>query len=136
MKVLNNLPKLVAIMYIFILFKNILQLIFGYLFSTETDIKFYKIYNIQRTVYSLDFVILLMLIYECFLYVLIYLLIFLMLYFITKRYGNKPWIHIGYFIILYSLVILMTKDDFSIFYLIIMIIAGILNWLLFKKNIK
>ncbi len=52
MKILNNLLKLVAIMYIFILFKNILQLIFGYLFSTETDIKFYKIYNIQRTVVS------------------------------------------------------------------------------------
>lgn len=136
MKTLNNLPKLIAIMYIFILLKNILQLILGYLFSTETDIKFYKIYNIQKSVYTLDFAIFLMLTYEFFLFALIYLLIFLILYFFTKRCGNKLWIHTVYFLILYSLVILMTKDNFNIFYLIIMIIAGMLNWFLFKKWIK
>lgn len=135
MRFFKNLPKLVAIMYIFILFKNLLQLVFGYLFTSATDIKFYKIYNIQQSIYSVDIVIILMILYECLIYGFIYFGIFLFLYFIILNYGNNLFIHTIYLIVIYCLVVLAV-GGFNIFYLIIMIVLGILNWMLFKKWIK
>ncbi|PIF45736.1 hypothetical protein CLU96_2747 [Chryseobacterium sp. 52] len=119
-------------MYIFILFKNALQLIFGYLFTSATDIKFYKIYNIEESIYPIEFVIILMLLYECLIYGFIYFGIFLILYFFVLTYGNKLFIHIIYLIVMYCLIV-FGVDEFNIFFLLIMIISGILNWWLFKK---
>lgn len=136
MRSLNNILKLVGIMYCAIIIKNVLQLVFGYLFTSTTDIKFYKIYNIQQSIYSLDTVIILMILYECCIYALIYFAVFLILYFITLNYGNKLLIHIIYLVIIYCLIILtvgIVKEEFNIFYLLIMIILGTLNWWLFKK---
>lgn len=122
-------------MYIFILSKNVLQLIFGYLFTSETDIKFYKIYNIQKSIYSVDTVIILMILYECLIFGYIYFGIFLILYFFILNYGNKLFIQIVYLIVIYCL-IAFSVDEFNIFYLIIVILLGIVNWLLFKRWVK
>ena len=50
-------------MYISISLKNILQIFLGYL-SIENDIKIYKIYNIKNTVYSLEYIFQLIIIYD------------------------------------------------------------------------
>ncbi|MFZ4930607.1 hypothetical protein [Chryseobacterium sp. Mn2064] len=136
MKFSKAIPKLIGTMYIFIFFKNILQLLFGYLFSENTDIKFYKIYAISKTPYGLDFILLLVLTYECLLFALIYFCVFSILYFITVKYGNTLWIHIVYFMSIYSVIVLATHTEFDIYFSLIMIISGILNWWLFKKWIK
>lgn len=139
MRFLKNCLKLIGIMYIFILSKNFFQLVFGYIFSSETDIKFYKIYNIQKSAYTIDLIFLLMLLYECFIFVYIYFFIFLILYFVVLNYGNRLWIHLIYFSSIYVLIIFSVsniKTEFNIFCLLIMIILGILNWWMFEKWIK
>ncbi len=123
-------------MYIFILSKILLQLVFGYVFSIETDIKFYKIYNIQKSIYTVDYVLLLAILYECIIFVIAYFLFFSILYFIVVKYGNKLWIHSIYFSSIYIIIIFTINNrmaDFNIFYLSMMFILGILNWYLFKK---
>ena len=136
MKFFKDGLKLIAIMYIFILSKILLQLVFGYVFSIETDIKFYKIYNIQKSIYTIDYVLLLAILYECIIFVIAYFLFFSILYFIVVKYGNKLWIHSIYFSSIYAIIIFAINnrmDDFNIFYLSMMFILGILNWYLFKK---
>lgn len=136
MKFFKDGLKLIAIMYIFILSKILLQLVFGYVFSIETDIKFYKIYNIQKSIYTVDYVLLLAILYECIIFVIAYFLFFSILYFIVVKYGNKLWIHSIYFSSIYIIIIFTINNrmaDFNIFYLSMMFILGILNWYLFKK---
>jgi hypothetical protein len=136
MRFSKAIPKLIGTMYIFILFKNILQMLLGYIFSENTDIKFYKIYNISKTVYGLDFILLLVLTYECFLFVLIYFFIFSILYLITVKYGNALWIHTVYWMGIYTITVLVTGSEFNIYFYMIMAFSGILNWWLFKKWIQ
>jgi len=136
MKFFKDGLKLITIMYVFILSKIILQLVLGYVFSIETDIKFYKIYNIQRSVYTIDYVLFLTILYECVIFVIAYFLFFLILYFIVLNYGNKLWLHSIYFSSIYIIIIFAINNrmtDFNIFYLSMMFILGILNWYLFKK---
>lgn len=136
MKFFKDGLKLIVIMYIFILSKILLQLVFGYVFSIETDIKFYKIFNIQKSVYTIDYVLFLTILYECIIFVIAYFLFFLILYFIVVNYGNKLWLHSIYFSSIYVIIIFAINyrmDDFNIFYLSMMFILGVLNWYLFKK---
>ncbi|VFB02561.1 Uncharacterised protein [Chryseobacterium taihuense] len=136
MKLFKDGLKLIVIMYIFILSKILLQLVFGYVFSIETDIKFYKIFNIQKSVYTIDYVLFLTILYECIIFVIAYFLFFLILYFIVVNYGNKLWLHSIYFSSIYVIIIFAINyrmDDFNIFYLSMMFILGVLNWYLFKK---
>lgn len=136
MKLFKDGLKLIVIMYIFILSKILLQLVFGYVFSIETDIKFYKIYNIQKSVYTINYVLLLAILYECIIFVIAYFLFFFILYFIVVNYGNKLWLHSIYFSSIYVIIIFAINnrmDDFNIFYLSMMFILGVLNWYLFKK---
>ncbi len=136
MKLFKDGLKLIVIMYIFILSKILLQLVFGYVFSIETDIKFYKIYNIQKSIYTVDYVLLLAILYECIIFVIAYFLFFLILYFIVVNYGNKLWLHSIYFSSIYVIIIFAINNrmtDFNIFYLSMMFILGVLNWYLFKK---
>ena len=65
-----NVFKLIGIMYISISLKNILQIFLGYL-SIENDIKIYKIYNIKNTVYSLEYIFQLIIIYDYFIFAII-----------------------------------------------------------------
>jgi hypothetical protein len=133
-----NMFKLIGVMYISIFLKNILQLFLGYLFSTDTDIKIYKVYDIKKSSYTLDYVIELMLLYDFFIFVTIaYLWIYLSLYLIITLIGNKLWFHIIYTIVIYLITILFF-DHFhpNILFIIITILLGMLNWYLFKRWIK
>lgn len=138
MKSLNNLLKLVGIMYIAIIVKNIFQLVFGYLSNSESDIKIYKLYNLQDSNYSYVFLIQLIFIYDfLFLAVSIYLPAYMILFLIIKVYGNKFWIQILYILGIYMLTIyFFDHGNFNILFIITAILIGALNWYLFKRWIK
>ncbi len=138
MKLLNNIPKLIAIMYLNIAIKNILQLIFGYLFNSENDIKLYKMYNLQESSYSYNFLFQLIFIYDfLFLAIMLYSPLYLILYILITKFGNKIWLQISYLISIYLLVIfLFDKSSFSYLFIFITILIGLLNWFSFKKWIK
>ena len=130
--------KLIGIMYISISLKNILQLVLGHFFSSETDIKVYKIYNLEKTVYTLKFVILQMFLYDFILFATFaYLWIFLVLYLVVSLLGNKLWFQIGYSLIIYLLTVFYF-DHLSInfLFIIIALFLGFANWWMFKKWIK
>lgn len=138
MKSFQNILRLVMIVYIFILVKNIFQLSFGYVFTSETDIKFYKIYNIQKSNYGLDYVIILIFLYEFLVFSILYFLTFLCLYFLTSFFGNKFWIHVLYLIAIYLAIIFAGNEikDFNIPFFVIILLLSVLNWFLFEKILK
>ncbi len=138
MKPLNNFLKLVGIMYIAIIVKNVFQFIFGYLSNSESDIKLYKLYNLQDSNYSYGFLIQLIFIYDfLFLAVSIYLPAYMILFFFVKIYGNKFWFHILYIMGLYTITIyFFDNGNLNILFIIITILMGTLNWYLFKQWIK
>ncbi len=124
-------------MYISISLKNILQIFLGYL-SIENDIKIYKIYNIKNTVYSLEYIFQLIIIYDYFIFAIIaYFWVFIILFFLTKKIGNKLWIHISYSLSIYLLAITYYDPfHYNILFIFITIFLGYVNWWLFKKWIK
>ena len=132
-----NVFKLIGIMYISISLKNILQIFLGYL-SIENDIKIYKIYNIKNTVYSLEYIFQLIIIYDYFIFAIIaYFCVFIILFFLTKKIGNKLWIHISYSLSIYLLAITYYDPfHYNILFIFITIFLGYVNWWLFKKWIK
>ena len=132
-----NVFKLIGIMYISISLKNILQIFLGYL-SIENDIKIYKIYNIKNTVYSLEYIFQLIIIYDYFIFAIIaYFWVFIILFFLTKKIGNKLWIHISYSLSIYFLAITYYDPfHYNILFIFITIFLGYVNWWLFKKWIK
>jgi hypothetical protein len=132
-----NVFKLIGIMYISISLKNILQIFLGYL-SIENDIKIYKIYNIKNTVYSLEYIFQLIIIYDYFIFAIIaYFWVFIILFFLTKKIGNKLWIHISYSLSIYLLAITYYDPfHYNILFIFITIFLGYVNWWLFKKWIK
>ncbi len=125
-------------MYIAIIVKNIFQLVFGYLSNSESDIKIYKLYNLQDSNYSCVFLIQLIFIYDfLFLAVSIYLPAYMILFLIIKVYGNKFWIQILYILGIYMLTIyFFDHGNFNILFIITAILIGALNWYLFKRWIK
>ena len=135
---LKNVFKLIGIMYISIGLKNILQILFGTLFSSETDIKVYKIYSFVESVYSIDFIIKLILLYDFFIFVVLaYFWIYLLLYFIIAKFNNKLWLHISFTFIVFILIITYFDPfHYNILFYIITVILGYLNWWLFKKWLK
>ena len=132
-----NVFKLIGIMYISISLKNILQIFLGYL-SIENDIKIYKIYNIKNTVYSLEYIFQLIIIYDYFIFAIIaYFWVFIILFFLTKKIGNKLWILISYSLSIYLLAITYYDPfHYNILFIFITIFLGYVNWWLFKKWIK
>ena len=132
-----NVFKLIGIMYISISLKNILQIFLGYL-SIENDIKIYKIYNIKNTVYSLEYIFQLIIIYDYFIFAIIaYFWVFIILFFLTKKIGNKLWIHISYSLSIYLLAITYYDPfHYNILFIFITIFLGYVNWWLFKKWIN
>ena len=132
-----NVFKLIEIMYISISLKNILQIFLGYL-SIENDIKIYKIYNIKNTVYSLEYIFQLIIIYDYFIFAIIaYFWVFIILFFLIKKIGNKLWIHISYSLSIYLLAITYYDPfHYNILFILIAIFLGYVNWWLFKKWIK
>lgn len=137
MKSSNNLLKLVGIMSIAIIVKNILQLVFGYLSNSESDIKLYKLYNLQDSNYTYVFLIQLVFIYDFFLAVFIYLPLYLILFLIVKTYGNKFWFQIFYTLCIYLLTVcFFDNGKLNYLFMIITILLGVHNWYLFKKWMK
>ncbi len=127
---LKNTVILIGIMYIFLIVKNILQILFG-LLTSFTNVEVYTIYNIKQSTFSLAIVIF----YDFFAFVImIYIWAFLLLYLIILEYKNKMWIHMLYSVIIYLLAIfIFNKGEINDFFIIISILLGILNWYLFKK---
>ncbi len=125
-------------MYIAIIFKNILQLVFGYLSNSESDIKLYKLYNLQDSIYSYTFLFQLIFIYDLlFLVVVLYLPLYLILFLIVKVYGNKFWLQILYVVGLYILTIyFLDNGNFNTLFIVITVLIGMLNWYLFKRWIN
>jgi len=125
-------------MYFGILSKNILQLILGYLSNSESDIKLYKLYNLQESNYSCGFLLQLIFIYDfLFLAVIFYLPLYLILYLIITGFGNKVWLQIFYPVAIYLLVIyFLDRGSFNYLFIFITILVGSLNWYSFKKYIK
>ncbi len=117
-------------MYIFLIVKNILQILFG-LLTSYTDVEPYTIYNIKQSSFSLAIIIF----YDFFAFVImIYIWAFLLLYLIILEYKNKMWIHMVYSVIIYLLAIFtFNKGEINDFFIFISILLGILNWYLFKK---
>lgn len=135
MKLLNNIFKLIVIMYFGILSKNTLQLILGYLSNSESDIKLYKLYNLQDSNYSYGFLLRLIFIYDfLFLAIIFYLPLYLILYLFITAFGNKVWLQIFYPVAIYLLVIyFLGISSFNYLFIFITILVGLLNWCLFKK---
>lgn len=135
MKLLNNIFKLIVIMYFGILSKNTLQLILGYLSNSESDIKLYKLYNLQDSNYSYGFLLRLIFIYDfLFLAIIFYLPLYLILYLFITAFGNKIWLQIFYPVAIYLLVIyFLGISSFNYLFIFITILVGLLNWCLFKK---
>lgn len=135
MKLLNNIFKLIVIMYFGILSKNTLQLILGYLSNSESDIKLYKLYNLQESNYSYGFLLRLIFIYDfLFLAIIFYLPLYLILYLFITAFGNKVWLQIFYPVAIYLLVIyFLGISSFNYLFIFITILVGLLNWCLFKK---
>lgn len=127
---LKNTVKLTGIMYIFLIVKNIFQILFG-LLTSYTEVEPYTIYNIKQSTFSLANIIF----YDFFAFVMmIYLWAFLLLYLIILEYKNKMWIHMLYSVIIYLLAIFtFNKGEINDFFIFISILLGILNWYLFKK---
>lgn len=127
---LKNILKLIGIMYIFLVVKNILQVSLG-LFTTLTDIEMYTIYNIHHSAYSLAVIIF----YDFFAFVMmIYIWAFLFLYLIILEYKNKIWIQILYSVTIYLLAIfIFNKGEINDWFIIISVILGISNWWMFEK---
>lgn len=125
-------------MYFGVLSKNILQLILGYLSNSESDIKLYKLYNLQESNYSYGFLFQLIFIYDfLFLAVIFYLPLYLILYLIITRFGNKVWLQIFYPVAIYLLAIyFLGRSSFNYLFILITILVGLLNWYLFKKWFK
>jgi len=125
-------------MYISISIKNILQLVLGHFFSSDTDIKVYKIYNLEKTVYSLKFVTLQIFVYDFIVFAsFAYSLIYLVLYSVVSLIGNKLWFHIGYTVTVYLLTVFYFDHfQINVLFIIIALFLGYSNWWTFKKWIK
>jgi hypothetical protein len=138
MKLLNNIPKLIVITYFGILAKNILQSILGYLSNSESDIKLYKLYNLQESNYSYGYLIGLIFVYDfLFLAIIFYLPLNLILYLIIIKFGNKIWLQLFYTLGIYLITIyFFDNGDFNYYFIIIALSMGLLNWYLYRKWIK
>ena len=61
----------------------------------------------------------------------------IILFFLTKKIGNKLWIHISYSLSIYLLAITYYDPfHYNILFIFITIFLGYVNWWLFKKWIK
>lgn len=125
-------------MYCAIFIKNIFQLLFGYLSGAENDIKLYKLYNLQDSSYSYNFLIQLILIYDFLLLVIpLYLPIYVILFLIVKVYGNNLWFQVLYVLGIYIVAVcFFDSGKFNILFIIIIVLIGLFNWYAFKNWIR
>ena len=138
MKHLNNLVKVIFIMYCGIFIKNMLQLIFGYISNSPNDIKLYKLYNLHQSNYSYSFLLQLIFIYDFILLAIsVYFPTYIILYFLINNWGNKLWLQLSYIVILYLIInYFFNSGNIDVLFLTIVITIGFFNWFLFKKWIN
>lgn len=135
---ISDLFKVFCIMYINLFIKNVLQIILGYIFTSDTNIKVYRLYNISETIYDFFYIILLILVYDFLIFVkLFYSLIFLILYIIIRIFGNKLWIHVLYSLSIYIIAITFFDPyNYNIFFILIVMLLAYVNYFLFDKWVK
>lgn len=130
-----KLYKLILITYIFICLKNLLQIFYATIFITNGYLNFYSLgeenaYSIKTIFFNICF-------YDFFLLFPLYISVFLLLYYIIKIFGNKIGIQVFYILLIYSSIMFAKEHgNFHIEYIIIPVILGYVDWLMFKKWIK
>lgn len=139
MKLIDNLPKLLLTTLSFIFIKNMLQIIFGVI--TNSSNKQYDslilINPINFTGSTLKFYMFYFILYEVIIIGLsCYLVMYIFLFFIIKQFGNKIYIQILFPLVIYNVAIIFFNTSLDIFYLLIIIILGFMNWKIFKKYIN
>lgn len=135
-----NLFKLIGIMYISISLKNFLQIFLGTLTNYDGVTKPYRLINLnkQPTFELKKSMIELIFLYDYILFIVIfYIWFFLILFFLTKKFGNKLWIHISYSLCIYLLAITYYDPfHYNLLFIVISLFLGYTNWWMFKKWIK
>ena len=127
-------------MYVSISLKNLLQILIGTLTNYSEVAQVYRLVNLQKET-SFENVIRLfyiLLVYDYLIFtVLFYFCIFVILFFLTKKFGNKLWIQISYSLSIYLLAITYYDPfHYNILFILIAIFLGYANWWLFKKWIN
>ena len=127
-------------MYVSISLKNLLQILIGTLTNYSEVAQVYRLVNLQKET-SFENVIRLfyiLLVYDYLIFtVLFYFWIFVILFFLTKKFGNKLWIQISYSLSIYLLAITYYDPfHYNILFILIAIFLGYANWWLFKKWIN
>ena len=135
-----NIFKLIGVMYVSISLKNLLQILIGTLTNYSEVAQVYRLVNLQKET-SFENVIRLfyiLLVYDYLIFtVLFYFWIFVILFFLTKKFGNKLWIQISYSLSIYLLAITYYDPfHYNILFILIAIFLGYANWWLFKKWIN
>jgi len=131
-----NLLKLISIMYVSIILKNILQILLGTIFNSSKSTGLINLRNflgIETLYLNFKFIFL----YDFILLVLFaYFWIYLLLYLVVLLIGNKLWFHVIYMLLLFVLLQLIEQLEFSSLFILIALILGIANWKMFKKFAK
>lgn len=132
---IKNLYKLLIITFLSVIIKNLLQILFATSFKSAGELRFYNLN--QENVYSFKFILFNIILYDFILLFLFYIIMYLILFFVVKDFGNKIWIQILYISIIYLLAMLIKEHgNFYFEYVIISILIGFSNWLMFKKWIN
>ena len=137
---IKNFFILIVIMYISITVKNVLQFALGTSFNYSEVAKPYRLINLnkQPNFELKKNMIELVFLYDYILFALAaYLWIFLILYIIVTVKGNKLWIQISYTMIIYFIIVTYFDPfHYNIFFILITMLLGFINYFLFKKWIK
>lgn len=127
-------------MYISITIKNILQIFLGTLFNYSEVAKPYRLINLNKepTFELKKSMIELIFLYDFILFVLAgYFWVYVILYIIIALRGNKSWVHLLFFSTTYMITVTYFDPfNYNIFFIIIVIILGYVNYLLFDKWVK
>lgn len=127
-------------MYISISLKNALQTFFGTITNYSEVAQVYRLVNLKKET-SFENVIRLfyiLMVYDYLIFtVIFYFWIFLILFFLTKKFGNKLWIQISYSLFIYLLAVTYYDPfHYNVIFLAISAILGYANWWMFKNWIK
>lgn len=123
-------------MYISIVLKNILQILFATIFNFSEPkpiINLNEILSIEqlflrfKLIFIYDFILLAF---------TMYLTAYFLLYLFTKLLGNKLLLHIIYMLSLYIILLFVNRINLNLYFLIINFILGCSNWWMFQKWIK
>ncbi len=137
MKSVGNYIQLVFIAVIAILIKVFLQVFLGTILNVpRKPIQALELFNGEKA--DISYYIYPLFVYEFFFHFFsFYIWIYLLLFFIVSKFGNNLLIQLGYCLVIYFLYInFLTTDKIELFFSIILLIIGLVNWWMFKKWIR